>query len=135
MPLAAQTLRIDLAAPTPAYRQIVDGLRAMLVAQQFSPGQQLPTVRQLALDLGVHHNTVAQAYRELAEQGWLELVRGRGAMVRDRSVPRASLAARQSWVRRLSEVVAQGLADGIAAGDVADTLARAAERVGSRPVP
>ena len=42
-------LRIDLASPRPVYEQIVSGLRAVLVAGEFAPGEQLPTVRQLAI--------------------------------------------------------------------------------------
>jgi GntR family transcriptional regulator len=127
-----RTLRIDLSSSTPAYRQISDGLRALLVEGRFAPGDQLPTVRQLAVDLGVHHNTVAQAYRALAEEAWLELARGRGATVRDRSAPRATAAVRQSWTRRLAELVAQGLADGLATADVADALLNAADGVNAR---
>ena len=62
-------LRVDLAAPRPVYEQIVSGLRALLVAGEFAPGERLPTVRQLATVLGVHHNTVAESYRVLAEEG------------------------------------------------------------------
>jgi GntR family transcriptional regulator len=62
----AIVLRIDLASSVPVYEQIANGLRAELVSGQFSPGDKLPPVRMLALDLGVHHNTVAEAYRQLA---------------------------------------------------------------------
>jgi GntR family transcriptional regulator len=69
MPKQSETpvLRIDLASPTPVYRQIVDSLRALLVGGAFAPGDRLPTVREIAIDLGVHHNTVAEAYRLLAD--------------------------------------------------------------------
>src|SRR6266478_1822573 len=59
-------LRIDLASRVPVYEQIANGLRAELVSGKFSPGEKLPTVRTLAINLGVHHNTVAEAYRQLA---------------------------------------------------------------------
>jgi DNA-binding transcriptional regulator YhcF (GntR family) len=59
-------LQIDLSLATPAYEQIASGLRRLLVEGAFRPGDQLPTVRRLAMDLGVHHNTVAEAYRRLA---------------------------------------------------------------------
>src|ERR1700730_19257747 len=77
-------IRIDLAAPTPAYRQIADAIRALLVAGELRPGERLPTVRQLAIDLAVHHNTVAEAYRILSEEGWVDLRRKRGATVVER---------------------------------------------------
>jgi DNA-binding transcriptional regulator YhcF (GntR family) len=49
-------LRIDLGSATPVYRQIVDSLRARLVNGAFAPGARLPTVREIAIDLGVNHN-------------------------------------------------------------------------------
>jgi hypothetical protein len=65
-------LQIDLASRVLVYEQIANGLRAELVSGKFSPGEKLPTVRTLAINLGVHHNTVAEAYRQLANEGWLE---------------------------------------------------------------
>ena len=74
-------IRIDLASSVPAYRQIVNAIRALLVAGVFPVGDALPTVRRLAVDLGVHHNTVAEAYRVLSGEGWLDLRRRHGAIV------------------------------------------------------
>lgn len=119
-------LRIDLASPTPVYRQIADGLRALLVHGSFQPGDRLPTVRQIAIDLAVHHNTVAQAYRLLAEEGWLDLRRHRGATVIERPSQPASDVLRQNFSQRLRELTAQALADGLDVRAVArqlDTLA------------
>jgi DNA-binding transcriptional regulator YhcF (GntR family) len=77
-------IRIDVRSSVPAYRQIADTLRARLVEGGLPPGHGLPPVRRLAMELGVHFNTVAQAYRELAEEGWLDLKHGRGATVIER---------------------------------------------------
>ena len=59
----AETLRVslDLESHTPAYRQIASDLRRHLVDERLKPGDLLPPIRQLALDLGVHFNTVALA--------------------------------------------------------------------------
>jgi GntR family transcriptional regulator len=86
-------IRVTLDSPIPAYRQIVDGIRAHCVGGRLAPGQKLPTVRQLAGSLGVHFNTVAEAYRALADEGWLSLEGRRGAIVIDRQTPRAPTAA------------------------------------------
>src|SRR5437762_13331816 len=88
------TLRVDLKSQVPVYRQIVDGLRILLVNGELAPGDALPPVRRLALDLGVHFNTVAEAYRTLVEEGWLEIGRRSGARViergkQDRAAPEA----------------------------------------------
>src|SRR5260370_21580371 len=106
-------LRIDLVSRLPVYAQIANGLRAELVSGQFSPGAKLPTVRALAVSLGVHHNTVAEAYRQLADEGWLELKRHHGAIVRERDRPRAGPETMERFTRPLRELVAKGLADGL----------------------
>ena len=108
-----RTIRIDLASPRPVYEQIVSSLRALLVAGEFSPGEQLPTVRQLAVDLGVHHNTVAEAYRVLAREGWLDLRRGRGATVVERPRPVPSEQARADFSQRLRVLAAKAVAAGV----------------------
>jgi GntR family transcriptional regulator len=121
-------LRIDLASRTPAYEQIVRGLRALLVAGQFKPGASLPTVRDLAMDLGVHHNTVAEAYRLLADEGWLDLKRGRGARVLVRPASKAAPDARGRLTRALGELAASAVAEGLPRAAVADEIALFAER-------
>jgi DNA-binding transcriptional regulator YhcF (GntR family) len=116
-------LKIDLASDLPASEQIVRGLRATLVAGRFRPGDQLPSVRQLAVDLGVHHNTVAGAYRQVAEEGWLELRRGRGATVIDRPAPAPTPRAEAEFRQRLEELVIKALAEGVPAEAVSRELA------------
>jgi GntR family transcriptional regulator len=118
----APVIRIDLASPVPAYRQIANAIRALLVSGAFPIGDPLPTVRQLAVDLGVHHNTVAEAYRVLSEEGWLDLRRRHGAIVLDRSRPRPSREARPSLVQRLRELTAEAQSAGLAPGVIADSM-------------
>jgi DNA-binding transcriptional regulator YhcF (GntR family) len=115
-------IRIDLGSAVPAYRQIANALRALLVAGSFPVGEPRPTVRQLAVDLGLHHNTIAEAYRVLAEEGWLDLRRRHGAIVLDRSRPRPARDARPSLVQRLRELTAEAQAGGLAPGDIAESM-------------
>lgn len=129
MPMDAPVLQIDLGSAVPAYEQILSGLRALLVAGKFRTGDQLPTVRQLALDLGVHHNTVAEAYRLLAVEGWLDLRRGRGATVIDRPRPDATPEAQAQFARRLHELVAKAIAEGVPEGAVARELESISRRL------
>jgi GntR family transcriptional regulator len=116
------TIRIDLKSTTPVYRQIADALRALVVEKKLQPGDRLPTVRELGMELVVHHNTVAQAYRELASEGWLELVRGRGAAVRDRTRPRPTKAVEANFEKRLRELIAIARSNGLDKGAIADIL-------------
>ena len=124
-----RNLRIDLASPRPVYEQIVSGLRAVLVAGEFAPGEQLPTVRQLATDLGVHHNTVAESYRVLAEEGWLDLRRGRGAVVLRREEPRPITAAKHGFNRHLEELVAKAITDGVPRAALAEHMSALARKL------
>jgi DNA-binding transcriptional regulator YhcF (GntR family) len=125
-------IRIDLAAATPVYQQIVLALRAVLVSGAFEPGSRLPTVRELAVDLGVHHNTVAEAYRVLADEGWLELRRRHGARVLDRAHPRATAETRKAFGKRLRELAAEAHAAGLSATAIAQSLRETAEELGGR---
>jgi GntR family transcriptional regulator len=123
-------IRIDLESGVPAYRQIADEIRALMVTSALGPGEMLPTVRELGLDLGIHHNTVADAYRLLAEEGWLELVRGRGAIVIDRAKCKATIAERERFRARLRHEVAQALSQGVPVDVVGRLLREAMEALG-----
>lgn len=80
-------IAIDLSAPEAAYRQIADQVRLLVLEGLLKPGDSLPGVRRLSLDLGVHFNTVAEAYRQLAAEGWVDLSHGRTARIRTREIP------------------------------------------------
>jgi DNA-binding transcriptional regulator YhcF (GntR family) len=125
---AALRVSIHLESPVPAYRQIADELRRHLVDEQLKPGDLLPPIRQLAMDLGVHFNTVALAYRLLADEGWLELKRGRGATVIARNAPRA-VDRRQvdGLLRQLEQIAAQLRSAGMSARQISAALRRLAE--------
>ena len=122
-------LRIDLGARVPVYEQIANGLRAELVSGQFRPGEKLPTVRAVAIELGVHHNTVAEAYRQLANEGWLELKRHHGAIVCNRDQPVAGPETMDRFTRPLRELVAKGLADGLSPGWLAREMIEIVRRL------
>jgi GntR family transcriptional regulator len=104
---------VVLDGPVPVYRQIVDAVRARCVSGQLAPGTKLPTVRQLAASLGIHFNTVAEAYRVLAEEGWLVIAGRNGAVVQQRNAPAApskDVAANEG--NRLRHLVAELQAKG-----------------------
>ena len=78
-------ITIDLENPLPIEEQIRRCIRQAIAIGEVRPGDELPSVRQLAADLGIHWNTVARAYRRLRDEGLLAIGRGRGAFVRTRS--------------------------------------------------
>ena len=120
-------LRIDPESPSPVYRQIVDGLRVALVNGDLVPGDPLPAVRRLALDIGVHFNTVAQAYRELAREGWLHISARGGAQVKERAAPMAPKPEPAMYRRRIEELIAQIQAGGATPLSLARELRRIAK--------
>ena len=112
------------------YRQIVEALRTYLVEGTIVPGDALPSVRHLAADLGIHFNTVAQAYRELAEEGWLEVSHGKPAKVVERRAQRrADSAAVERFRTRIRSLVAEARAQGIASHTVLSELKALAEGI------
>ncbi len=117
-------LRIEPDSPIPVYRQVVDGLRSLLVEGVLQPGDALPTVRELGLDLGVHFNTIAEAYRLLATEGWLDLRRRRGAVVTERAMPKQQPEAEEHFSRSLRQLIAQVRADGLSIGSITRELER-----------
>ncbi len=74
-------LTIDLDSSVPLIEQLVRGLRRAIAEGKVTPGGELPSVRQLAADLGVNLNTVARAYRNLEDSGLVRSARGRGTRV------------------------------------------------------
>lgn len=75
------SIEIDLDAPAAVYQQIADGIRALIARGELLDGVELPSVRQLGAQIGVNLNTVARAYRILAEEGLVELKQGASARV------------------------------------------------------
>jgi len=126
------SIRIDLSSSIPATRQIVDALRVELVEGRLKAGSGLPSVRRIAMELGVHFNTVAEAYRLLAAEGWLDLRHGRGATVVERVQPAAATRNEVADYRqRLRELISQMRARGVAPAKIAAELRALAEGLSS----
>jgi GntR family transcriptional regulator len=104
---------IDARDATPIYAQLERGLRAAVATGRLRPGDQLPTVRQLAVDLSVNANTVARVYAELERAGVIETRRGVGSFI---SATPARAHPPGERDRRLRAFVTRMLADADAAG-------------------
>ena len=115
-------IQIDLKSAVPAYRQIVESARVLLVEGRLAPGTRLPSVRRLAMELGVHFNTVSLAYRELADEGWLDLRHGSGAVVIERGVPAAKAGLLGEFRTQLRRLIARSQASGVSAARIASEL-------------
>jgi DNA-binding transcriptional regulator YhcF (GntR family) len=124
-------IRIDTASPRPLEDQIATALRQALARRDVGPGDELPSVRQLARDLGVHWNTVARAYRRLADEGLLLVRRGRGVVVRGQTGPQARVA-RGGLRDKFSEVIAAGVLGGLSRDEIARLFKEALAGFGER---
>jgi GntR family transcriptional regulator len=115
----AQSFNIDAGDPTPLHAQLGRAIRFAIVTGRLSVGDQLPTVRQLAVDLRINANTVAKVYAELERAGVVETRRGVGTFVLTQELPRAaSVVGRRSpeRERRLRGLSERFLADAHALG-------------------
>ena len=105
-------LTIDINDKRPIYQQIVDGIKALIACGDLREGTPLPSVRQVAGDLGVNLNTIAIAYRQLQDEGFLTIRHGSGAVVsslRGREVEQSEL--RKSLRTALTQLILGGNSD------------------------
>jgi GntR family transcriptional regulator len=83
---AAFAFRLDGHSGVPVYRQLIDQVQAAVASGVLATGDQLPTVRQVAVDLAINPNTVLRAYREMEIRGLLDSQQGTGTFIADRKV-------------------------------------------------
>ena len=112
--------RVDTDDPTPIHAQLERAIRVAMAARQLTPGDQLPTVRQLAVALRVNANTVAKVYSHLERAGALETRRGVGTFVAE-VLPASGAAIRRADLRAIAT---RALADASVRGFSADDLTR-----------
>jgi len=112
-------VQLDPADATPIYAQVERALRAAIAAGRLKPGDQLPTVRELAVDLKVNANTIARVYSELERAGVFETRRGVGTFVR---AGRSEARPASEHARRLKAFATRVLADGDAHGFSAEEV-------------
>ncbi len=115
--------RLDLSSGVPVYRQIIDQVTGGMAGGFLKPGDQLPTVRQLAVDLAINPNTVVRAYRELEIRGILETQQGTGTFIGMQRPDAAPAIERQRQLNQLvGEFVAKAGATGYTVQELIDQL-------------
>jgi GntR family transcriptional regulator len=126
-------IRIDTTSDVPAYRQVADQLRALAVEGILKPGDALPPIRRVSVELGVHFNTVAEAYRVLAHEGFVEIAHGHGARIIDRAMPRRTQPdSAENFRQKLRELVASVRAHGLSTAQIMTELRGMAEGLETR---
>jgi GntR family transcriptional regulator len=113
---------IDLRSGMPVYRQLIDQVRSGVASGSLSAGDQLPTVRQLAVDLAINPNTVMRAYRELELGGLLETHQGTGTFISKNKLEKNSAERDRQLVQMAGEFAARAGAAGFTLEDLIDRL-------------
>jgi GntR family transcriptional regulator len=114
--------RLDLVSGVPVYRQIIDQVMGGMAAGRLAGGHQLPTVRQVAVDLEINPNTVVRAYRELEIRGVLETQQGTGTFISQQKVKRDDLERQRQLNQLVTEFVSRAGAAGFNIGDLVEQL-------------
>jgi GntR family transcriptional regulator len=104
--------RLDLKSGVPVYRQLIDQVLIAVASGTLGPGDQVPTVRQLAVDLSINPNTVVRAYKELEIRGMLTTQQGTGTFITNKKVKQDEVQRQRRLTQMVDEFVARVSADG-----------------------
>jgi GntR family transcriptional regulator len=119
-------IELDFRSHIPIYVQIMERIKHLMATGMLGPGDQLPTVRQLAADLRVNFNTVARAYRLLDEAGVISTQQGRGTYVLEPLPPERSKKLRQA---ALDGLIRSFLSDAARLGLEAEEVSQACQEM------
>jgi GntR family transcriptional regulator len=114
--------RLDTHSGVPVYRQIIDQVQAGIASGTLSSGDQIPTVRQVAVDLAINPNTVLRAYRELEIRDVLETQQGTGTFISDRKMKQDGAERSRKLDQLASEFVARAGAGGFTVQELIENL-------------
>ncbi|NIO28658.1 MAG: GntR family transcriptional regulator [Candidatus Latescibacteria bacterium] len=115
---------IDARSGVPLYRQVIEQVKFGIARGNLEPGDQLPTVRQLAVDLSINPNTVIRAYRELEIEGVLETHQGTGTFVSTQKPEIDRLERQRMLDQILTDLLARASTYGLTLEDVLEGLRR-----------
>ena len=122
------SFRLDLHSGVPVYRQIIDQVLGGIAAGTLAAGHQLPTVRQVAVDLSINPNTVVRAYRELEIRGVLETQQGTGTFISRQKLKHDEVERQRALSQLVNEFVSRAGAAGFTVDELVKELNdRAAE--------
>jgi GntR family transcriptional regulator len=114
--------RIDVKSGVPFYRQIIEQVKFAIARGNLQPGVQLPTVRQLAVDLSINPNTVIRAYKEMEIEGLLETHQGSGTFITNHRPEIGSVERQRMLDQILTEMLARASSYGLSLDEVLAVL-------------
>lgn len=118
--------RLDGASGVPVYRQLIDQVLVAIASGSLKAGDQLPTVRQLAVDLSINPNTVVRAYKELEIRGILTTQQGTGTFITKQEVRLDEAQRQKRLAQMVGEFVARAGAEGYSLDELRQILAELA---------
>jgi GntR family transcriptional regulator len=113
---------LDLRSGVPVYRQLIDQVRSGMALGSLNAGDQLPTVRQMAVDLAINPNTVLRAYRELELGGLLETHQGTGTFIAKKKLERKDAERAQQLTHLANEFAARAGAAGFTVQELIESV-------------
>ena len=114
--------RLDAHSGVPVYRQLIDQVQAGIASGTLAAGDQIPTVRQVAVDLAINPNTVLRAYRELEIRGTLDSQQGTGTFISDQKPPPDDGDRERRLESLVTEVVARAGSGGFTVVELMDAM-------------
>jgi len=116
------SFRLDGHSGVPVYRQLIDQVQAAISRGALQPGDQLPTVRHVAVNLTINPNTVLRAYREMEIRGVLDTQQGTGTFIAERQVEPSAEERSRQLTQLVGEFVSRAGAAGLTVGDLIGAL-------------
>lgn len=118
LPSQEFAFHLDARSGVPVYRQLIDQVLAAIATGAVRTGDQLPTVRQVAVDLAINPNTVMRAYREMEIRGILDTQQGAGTFIAEQPSPASGEERSRQLTQLASEVVARAGSLGFSLADL-----------------
>lgn len=114
--------RLDAHSGVPVYRQLIDQVQGAMASGVLKSGDQLPTVRLVAVELAINPNTVMRAYREMEIRGILDTQQGTGTFIADRPAEPASDQRERQLTQLVNEFISRAGAAGLTVNELIDAL-------------
>lgn len=126
------TFRLDQQSGVPVYRQLIDQVQAAIATGAVSVGDQLPTVRRVAVDLAINPNTVVRAYREMEVRGILDTQQGTGTFVAESHIKHSKDERERQLSQLVTEFVARAGSAGFKVNELLEALRQLSSEVESK---
>lgn len=118
----AFSFRLDGHSGVPVYRQLIDQVQGAIASGALRPGEQLPTVRLVAVELAINPNTVLRAYREMEIRGIVDTQQGTGTFITDRQTEPPKEERQRQVTQLVSEFISRAGAAGLTVTELIDAL-------------